>query len=147
MEPAPKRRGRPPLTEEQRAERRCRDCNVEDLTKFYDYLRYYCISCWRVRAIARAKQYRQVDIQTKLARGGCNTCKRPVTEDTVHHFEWNHRDPSEKSRNVSQLVNVPSKYEAEVAKCDLECLFCHADITKAQIAAGGLFGRPRKYDV
>lgn len=148
MEPAPKkRRGRPPLTPEQRSQRSCRDCNETDVTKFYPAQRYYCILCWRIRGIDNAKKYRQVDIQEKLARESCIVCKRVVTEETTHHFEWNHRDPTEKSYNVSQLVLVPRKYKEEVAKCDLVCLFCHADITKQQIADGGLFGRPRSYHV
>lgn len=149
MEPPPvkKRRGRPPLTPEERAQRRCRDCNETEVGKFYDYMRYYCIPCWRTRAIDNAKKYRHVDSQEKLSREACLVCKRPVTEETLHHFEWNHRDPKEKSHNVSQLVGVPKKYKQEVAKCDLVCLFCHADITKQQIADGGLFGRPRLYHV
>lgn len=144
MESVPKRRGRPPIDPDKRA---CRMCGETDLGKFYECNRTYCIPCFRSRNLAKAKEYRQVDIQEKLSRECCLVCKRKVTEDTLHYFEWNHRDPKEKSHNVSQLVFVPKKYKQEVEKCDLVCLFCHADITKQQIADGGLFGRPRSYHV
>ena len=126
-------------------ERPCKLCGERDPAKFYYSNRTYCIPCFRNKSITKAKEYRQVDIQEKLTRGSCVVCKRSVTEDTIHHFEWNHRDPAEKSHNVSKLVFVPKKYKTEVEKCDLVCLLCHADITKQQIADGIFQGRPRTY--
>ena len=90
---------------------------------------------------------KKLDIAARLARvcagpgnGECPLGMKP-TETTLHHFHWDHLVPAEKTWDVSQMHMKPdSDYNAEIAKCELVCLFCHADRTRA----GGHLGRPKK---
>jgi hypothetical protein len=137
--PHPKVRGPP----------KCNDCGETDETKFYPYNRCAgkpCIACSRVRGIENRKRLTDRHHQVKLDRKECLVCKRLITPETVHHFEWNHRDPTTKVERLARLILKPKLYDEEVAKCDLLCLFCHADETRDQIKGGKLNTRPRKYE-
>jgi hypothetical protein len=94
--------------------------------------RRQCTSSERwMKAMARNKI---LDIAAKLARGECecdDECHRPVTEEDVDLFEWDHLvqsfdDPS--YRRVSRLVNSASstaRCNRERAKCRLLYVKCH----------------------
>ena len=63
-----------------------------------------------------------------LRRGRCLTCKREVTPENAHAFEWDHRNPVTKKYNIAQmykLTNFAKLYPIEAAKCDLLCCMCH----------------------
>jgi len=124
---------------------KCKHCKEEDQSKFYPYGRNQCIECYRKIATKRNNDCRSLDRDNKLRRKECLTCKKEVTEHNTHHFEWNHRDPDEKLYNICKVVNKKKVYEEEVKKCDLLCLFCHADVTKVQQNNGSLRSCPRKY--
>jgi hypothetical protein len=125
---------------------KCKHCNEENQTKFYPNLnRNQCIECYRKNAKKRGKECRSLDIDNKLKRKECLTCKKEVIEHNTHHFEWNHRDPNEKLYNVCKVVSKKKVYEEEIKKCDLLCLFCHADVTKQQHKDGIFRSRPRVY--
>lgn len=120
-------------------------CGETNQNKFYGRGRNQCQECCIIKASERHKRCRQIDINEKLDRGKCVACSLVVTPDTIHHFEWNHIEPSEKAYNISNIVTNTSRYSSEVKKCELVCLFCHANITKQQRIDGKIRRRPRLY--
>lgn len=45
-------------------------------------------------------------------------------------MDFDHRDPSQKIEDASQMVNLSAeRLEAEIAKCDLVCANCHRERT------------------
>lgn len=125
----------------------CNVCNTEkEDSEYYPNLnRNQCINCYRSRALGRARKCSDNDKNAKLERIECIVCKLKVTFETAHHFEWNHRDPSEKKYTVSSITQNIARYTEEIKKCDLVCLFCHADITKEQRKNGVIKTKPCKY--
>jgi hypothetical protein len=62
----------------------------------------------------------------KLRRDHCLECKKPVTQQTAICFDFDHRNPQEKIKDVSSLADSSlTKIDAEMAKCDLLCAICH----------------------
>ncbi len=55
----------------------------------------------------------------------CNNCG--LVEHTLGFFEFHHRDPKEKDREVGSMLNSASfeKVLEEVEKCDMLCPNCH----------------------
>ena len=69
--------------------------------------------------------------QKKRERGGCLKCEMKCVEGNEFLFDLDHRDPEEKTIQVSQLVYKSWDYfnkqlPLEMAKCDLLCCGCHA---------------------
>lgn len=127
---------------------KCIYCNEEDQSKFYpNRNRNKCIECYITTEIKRYTIRRKIDKDYKIELKECHVCKKEVTEHNTHHFEWNHRNPSEKVYNISRIVTQKKKYDEEIKKCDLLCLFCHADITEIQRKSGELRTKPRKYGI
>ncbi len=61
----------------------------------------------------------------------CIDCKRPVTQETVCGFAYDHKPGCDKITEVSQMRAMPwEKITAEIDKCELRCCICHAIITK-----------------
>jgi hypothetical protein len=81
-------------------------------------------------------------IEEKLRRGSCMDCGLEVTRDNYICFDFDHRDPAEKSFAVSQKSRDVSEavLNAEFAKCDLVCSNCHRLRTHLQIKTGVLTG-------
>lgn len=64
----------------------------------------------------------------KLRRGSCVDCGLVATPENVFIFDFDHRDPAEKSFNLSRARHRergPGEIAAEMAKCDLRCSNCH----------------------
>ena len=57
---------------------------------------------------------------------GYNRCERALV--------FHHRDPSEKRFALSRtgMTHTPAEIAAEVAKCDLLCANCHAEVHEAE---------------
>lgn len=61
-------------------------------------------------------------------------------------LEFDHRDPVEKSFDISTAASTTWKWEtieAEIAKCDVRCCNCHRRRTHAQRQLGELCGNGR----
>ena len=93
------------------------------------------------RSVTRIKG-RIAIIEEKLRRGSCMDCGLEVTRDNYICFDFDHRDPTEKSFAVSQKSRDVSEavLNAEFAKCDLVCANCHRLRTHLQIKTGVLTG-------
>jgi hypothetical protein len=96
----------------------------------------------RHSALVRYPKQQYVDAR-KLAIGACAHCKREVTPETVQAFDFNHLDPSKKSKGglfgqqggVGGLVGSHAKgaslekvkglLDAEMDMCNLLCTNCH----------------------
>ena len=94
---------------------------------------------WRDGGDAPRKYGRARDTAAKVAAGKCHKCGKLCTADTIHHFRWNHRDPSTKKYIVSQMLTCSDEvYYEERNKCDLLCTDCHGDETRRQFDSGEL---------
>ena len=92
----------------------------------------------------------------KIARGDCMDCGYVQDERTSRAFDWDHRDPSAKCFEISNIPARTSKQQIieEMDKCDVICRNCHAlrptsflgkphrlrNKTHRQLDLGGLFG-------
>ena len=67
-----------------------------------------------------------VIIDEKLRRGKCLDCNLLVTTDNASEFDFDHRNRTDKTGNVSKLKygNV-NRLVNEMSKCDLLCCQCH----------------------
>jgi hypothetical protein len=81
-------------------------------------------------------------IEEKLRRGSCMDCDLKVTRDNYICFDFDHREPMEKSFAVSSKSRdvAQATLDAEFAKCDLVCANCHRLRTHKQIKTGVLTG-------
>jgi hypothetical protein len=81
-------------------------------------------------------------IEEKLRRGSCLDCGMEVTRENYFCFDFDHRDPAEKSFTVSKKQKdvAESVLHAEFAKCDLVCANCHRMRTHKQFKTGVLTG-------
>lgn len=120
----------------------CRLCLTNDQTQFYETQAHaLCRPCFRTTYYepGRARL-----LQSKLDRGACVDCGLKVTLTTSVVFDYDHRDASTKSTEVSRLCYAPlASFEEELSKCDLVCSNCHRLRTQAR-GYGKSGGRPRK---
>ena len=66
----------------------------------------------------------------KCEIGHCKICRRKVTLETCHAFDFDHRQESTKIIRIGQIINCSkTEYEKhlkeEIPKCDLLCANCH----------------------
>jgi len=97
----------------------CKDCHHKYAKKVYKNNKGTFIG----RVAKGHKERRQFFYDLKDNKP-CADCK------VVHRYfalDYDHRDPSQKSFNVSQLIQWTNKEKilAEIAKCDLICSNCH----------------------
>lgn len=122
-------------------ERLCRLCRTTDPTHFYEtQTSRLCKACWKA-TYTHAGRDRL--IQSKLDRSQCLDCGLAVTLHNASVFDYDHRDPTQKFKNVSRLRYAPLEvFLAELSKCDLVCANCHRLRTQARgYTMSG--GRPR----
>ena len=124
----------------------CKHCGEKDQTKFYNHGRNQCRVCYARISKERNMKCREHDINCKLERKECDICKKEVKRENTHHFEWNHIDPAQKDYMVCRIYTNSKLYNEEIKKCNLLCLFCHADVTKQQRKDGVLRNKPRLYE-
>ena len=75
------------------------------------------------RALTNGEKRRKLLVKSQARCGRCGYNRNP------HALAWHHRDPSAKLLNVSQLMRHGwTRILAEIAKCDLLCLNCHAEL-------------------
>jgi hypothetical protein len=99
-----------------------------------------CIWCHRIRTHSRFKGYKKCSAlrqrktfinQAKLAIGKCAHCSEVVHPSETYLFDWNHKDPSNKTINISSMMTHSLKeIEHEIHKCNLLCCKCHRLTTR-----------------
>ena len=81
----------------------------------------------------RVARQRELIKNEKLRRRECVDCGLQVTSETWRDFDFDHRDPSQKSATVSQMMGKDTEaIIVEMAKCDLRCAICHRRKTIAE---------------
>jgi len=86
-------------------------------------------------------------IDEKLRRGACMDCQMQVTRENYVCFDFDQRDPMQKSFQISAKSRdvAEATLQAEFAKCDLVCANCHRLRTHVQIKTGVLTGKKATY--
>ena len=81
-------------------------------------------------------------ISQKVARVECMDCLKKVHRDNTFVFDYDHRDPDEKTKAISQRLHqwTIDQLLFEMNKCDLVCSNCHRVRTHAQRKKGVLTG-------
>ena len=87
-------------------------------------------------------QGRNAIIEEKLRRKECLDCGLEVTLENYVCFDFDHRDPAEKSFAISSKAKEVNQQvlKDEFAKCDLVCANCHRLRTHKQFKTGVLTG-------
>ena len=97
-----------------RGQRKCRTCEAARARK-----RYGPTKINRIAPKFVVRQY-------KIALKHCVICKVEINETNFMMFALDHRDPSQKLFNLSQVRSEPLDIVlAECEKCDLMCHNCH----------------------
>jgi|Laugrespbdmm15sd_2_1035082.scaffolds.fasta_scaffold29823_4 L-lysine 2,3-aminomutase len=81
-------------------------------------------------------------IDQKVARVACMDCFKKVERDNTFVFDFDHRDPEQKSFAISEYLHTYTTVRLlhEMDKCDLICANCHRVRTNAQQKSGVLTG-------
>jgi hypothetical protein len=92
--------------------------------------RKYCYGSCNPKApkIRKPKSGRREWVRNqKLARGECADCGWGITVDNARVFDWDHREPSLKLFELSQIPGGTSleMIIEEMNKCDVVCRNCH----------------------
>jgi hypothetical protein len=76
----------------------------------------------------RTRRNKSHNLARKRAAGACASCARPVAPGNEAMFQWDHRNPNVKNRDVANLQNNASlaRIDAEIALCRLLCHNCAA---------------------
>ena len=113
----------------------CKDCGTDDQEAFYTSVRNMkCKVCMGKMATRKMCVGRGIQNAEKLKRGECMVCRLKVTAETTYRFDFDHRDPTLKTKHVSGLVHSnDSKIQNEMEKCDLLCALCHRDKTYKKV--------------
>ena len=110
-----------------------------------DGLQNRCRACWRADYVANQETRKAAAAATALAKlrshrdrlqqyleeNPCIDCG----EDDIRCLDFDHRDPSTKLANVSQLVATHVRWQRileEIEKCDVRCANCHRKRTAEQ---------------
>ncbi len=132
--------------------RLCRSCSeTKDDNEFYGK-RNTCKSCHSRRCnknlVPRHAAGKERLLKAIMDKGECMDCKRVVTEEIRSMFHWDHRNPPDKTRGLTQMLGSSDEtFYNELSKCDLVCVICHAQRTAKQRREGVIkLGRPRKYE-
>ncbi len=73
------------------------------------------------------------NITARISRKECVDCGLKVTRENALSFDWDHRNPAEKSFAISKMnYKSDELFYAEIAKCDITCRNCHIIKTKYQ---------------
>jgi hypothetical protein len=105
-----------------------------------------CISkAGYVKIKVKLDQGKERNVAARLSRVECMHCKLKVTQENALMFDWDHRNPSEKTYTVSRMnYKTDELFNAEIEKCDLVCKNCHILRTMRQHAANEIPKRKSK---
>lgn len=116
---------------------KCLKCN-ETNPKYFNRKLTECTPCmskefYSTTLTQKVDEGKERNIKARLDRVHCADCKTTVTRETAQMFDWDHRDPTEKSYAISRMnCRSDDLFFAEIAKCDLVCKMCHVNRTKTQ---------------
>ncbi len=90
----------------------------------------------------RKQDRREWLIDQKVSRMACMDCDKKVERDNTFVFDFDHRDPEQKTKAISQMLHqwTTDRLLHEMDKCDLICANCHRVRTNAQQKSGVLTG-------
>jgi DNA-directed RNA polymerase subunit RPC12/RpoP len=117
-------------------EYKCLKCNQTNPSMF-NRKKTECTPCMSKVLYGKQKvkieKGKERNIAARIARGECTVCKMKVTKENALSFDWDHRNPSEKTYHVSRMnCKTDELFYAEIAKCDIVCRNCHIIKTKYQ---------------
>ena len=117
---------------------RCDDCKAESAA--FARTRYgKNREKMKARSKARADKRRAMLNEIKIT-AGCADCGYNTNPAALH---FDHRPGTEKVAGISTMVSASTeRLMAEIAKCDVRCANCHAEVTSERPFAGG---RPEMY--
>ena len=102
---------------------------------------------YRPRAPRQAPSIRKEDrkqwlINQKVSQVECMDCLKKVNRDNTFVFDYDHRDPNEKTKAIGEVLHqwTVERLLYEMSKCDLVCANCHRVRTDAQQKSGVLTG-------
>ena len=126
----------------------CASCGQVKTAGKFGPKRQTCYCCLNLRSRdqrrARGHEMKVYIESIKLARGNCEACKTPVTQDTLSSFHWDHLNPETKTASVSSMTwRSRATVDAEIAQCQVLCVGCHAKHTSAQHRSGAIRSGPR----
>jgi hypothetical protein len=90
----------------------------------------------------RKEERKEWLIDQKVARFACMDCHKKVERDNTFVFDYDHRDPDQKTKAISEMLHqwTTDRLLHEMDKCDLICANCHRVRTNAQQKSGVLTG-------
>ena len=130
----------PPLTYDEdgeivrHIERRCSHHGVTTFVYEPSKKGYRCKRC---RTAKISEDRRKLKRRLVAEAGGC--CSRCGYRQSFWAMHFHHRDPAKKEREIAHLVRDRNYFAAvqEIAKCDLVCANCHAELEEMKWAADG----------
>lgn len=108
----------------------CKDCSREYINDHYRKNRKYYIEKARRRNLELRQKAREY-IWIYLATHPCVDCG----ETDILVLEFDHRDKSRKSGNVSRIIRSTGSLKQlidEISKCDVRCANCHRRKTEKE---------------
>ena len=113
-----------------------------------------CITCKTAEAKYKRERYkpkgravtrvegRKMIISEKLRRRACMDCELLVTQENCCVFDFDHREPKDKSFAISAKARDVAfqTLQDEFDKCDLVCANCHRLRTRQQFKTGVVTG-------
>lgn len=119
----------------------CKKCSTTNPSEFYETQNTkYCKACFQQTYFVPGRERL---LSAKLERGQCSDCQLKVTPENATVFDFDHLH--DKKRHVSNMTTAPnSKFQEEIAKCELVCSNCHRLRTKSRGRTWATPGRPRR---
>lgn len=110
-------------------ERKCLKCDTTHPESF-NRKNTECIQCMSKAGYEKIKvrleQGKERNILARISRKECSVCKLKVERENAQMFDWDHRNPSEKTFSVSRMnYKADIAFFAEIEKCELTCKNCH----------------------
>jgi hypothetical protein len=117
-------------------EHKCLKCNETNPLMFNRKISE-CTPCMSKAGYEKIKvkleKGKERNIIARIARKECTVCKLKVIRENALSFDWDHRNPSEKTQQISKMNCKSDKlFDAEIAKCDIVCRNCHIIKTQYQ---------------
>lgn len=109
-----------------RPKRVCRPCRLQQMRQVSERRYIKQNRTANLPKLNVMQRNKQVVIDEKLRRGSCLLCNLKVTKLNAAEFDFDHRNPQEKTSSVSRLKSGQiDRLVNEMAKCDLLCCQCH----------------------
>lgn len=108
----------------------CKSCQSLVIKAFYK------ANCEKIKVEVKLRKKSIVDkIQSQVIDYLKNKCCLHCGESDIRCLEFNHIDPSQKERNISNLITQTNSWKRivkEIEKCEILCANCHRKVTHQQ---------------